>query len=373
MAFQSKKFSKFMTTAATAVLVATAVAPAASAATFKDVNAASQYKEATDFLVAKGIKGFPDGTFGISKNITRADAAVMLANVLELDIAAASSAGFTDLNPRIEKHINALYAAGITKGAGNNKFNSYAEITRGELALWLQRAFKLSATNTKIAFTDVSARYTDAVVALVENKVTIGKTATTFGTTAQATRGEYALFLHRAFLIEDQPTLASAVKEAEQAIAAIPSAENFSKEHLVLLETVVVKIEKVLDLGGKEENIKNIDVFYDLLFSIIDEEVSEDFSDVDVDLTSGKVTLTFTDAENFEDYSFLASVAGSSATGTVAKALTGTNKDDLVIDFKPADLKETSTIEVQVAFWGEYYATYSIANKNGKWTVELSY
>ena len=249
MAFQSKKFSKFMATAATAVLVATAVAPAASAVTtFKDVPETSKYKEATDFLVTKGVKGFKDGTFGFNQNITRADAAVMLANVLELDIEGAPSAGFTDVNPRFEKHVNALYAAGITKGAGNNKFNSFAEITRGELAIWIQKAFNLKATNTKIAFTDVDVRYTDAVAALVENKVTLGKTTTSFGTTAQATRGEYALFLHRAFLIEDQPTLDSALKEAEQAIAALPSAEDFTEDHFGLFYTVSDKIEKVIDL-----------------------------------------------------------------------------------------------------------------------------
>ena len=373
MAFKSNIYSKFMATAATAVLVATAVAPTASAATFKDVNEKSRYKEATDFLQTKGVNGFLDGTFGVNLNITRADAAVMLVNVLELNIDAAPSAGFTDVNTRIEKHVNALFAAEITQGIGNNKFNPNAQITRGELALWLQRAFKLTATETKISFTDVGDRYTEAVAALLENKVTTGKTTTLFGTTANATRGEYALFLHRAFLIEDQTSLATAIKEAEQAIAKIPSVDDFTEEHWELLDEVFLKIEKVTDLGGEEEDIKNIDAFYDFLFAILEGELPEDFSDVAVDLASGKVTLTFTDAEYFKDYSFLASVTGTSAKGTVAEELTGANKDELIITFKPNDLKETSIIEVDVAFMEEYYATYSVSNKNGIWTVELSY
>ena len=105
----------------------------------------------------------------------------------------------------------------------------------------------------------------------------------------------------------------------------------------------------------------------------MEEELPEDFSNVVVELTSGKVTLTFTDVEHFEDYSFLASVTGSSAKGTVAEELTGTNKDELVITFKPTDLKETSIIEVDVAFMDEFYATYAISEENDKWTVELAY
>ena len=374
MTFQSNQFSKFTVTAATAVLVATAVAPAASAATFKDVNETSRYKEATDFLETKGVKGLLDGTFGINKNITRADAAVMLANVLELDVEAAPSAGFTDVSPRIEKHVNALFAAEITKGIGNNKFNPNAQITRGELALWLQRAFNLKATSTTISFVDVSDRYTAAVAALVEKKVTNGKTTTLFGTTANATRGEYALFLHRAFLIEDQiSALDKAIKEAEQAIAKMLSITDYTEEHWDLLDEVFLKVDKVTDLGGEEEDINNIDAFYDLLSAIFESIIPNDFSDVVVDLASGEVTLTFTDAEYFEEYSFLASVIGTSVKGTVAEELTGTNKDELIITFKPADLNETSTIEVDVSFLNEYYTTYSILNKNGNWTVELSY
>ncbi len=139
------------------------------------------------------------------------------------------------------------------------------------------------------------------------------------------------------------------------------------------MDEVFLKIEKVTELGGEEKDISNIDAFYDFLFVIMEEELPEDFSNVAVDHASGKVTLTFTDVEYFKDYSFIASVTGTSAKGTVAEELTGANKDELIITFKPNDLKETSIIEVDVAFMDEYYVTYSVSNKNGNWTVELSY
>lgn len=71
-------------------------------------------------------------------------------------------------------------------------------MTRGEMALVLQRAYKLSGDSAALPFTDVSPRYEDAVRLLLKNKITLGKTEKSFGTDAPVTRGEMALFLHRA-------------------------------------------------------------------------------------------------------------------------------------------------------------------------------
>ena len=56
----------------------------------------------------------------------------------------------------------------------------------------------LEAGNAKNPFSDVEGHYVDAVKALVENEVTLGKTATVFGTHDNATRGQFALFVYRA-------------------------------------------------------------------------------------------------------------------------------------------------------------------------------
>ena len=50
---------------------------------FPDVN--GQYQVAVDFLVAKGINGKKDGTFGTKENITRQDAAIFVAKALNLE------------------------------------------------------------------------------------------------------------------------------------------------------------------------------------------------------------------------------------------------------------------------------------------------
>jgi len=182
---------------AVVVVAAIIVAPVTGfAAGFKDVS--SSYKEAVDFLVSKGIKGLSENTFGTYENIKRVDAAVMVVNVLGLNIDAAPDAGFIDVPQRAIKQVNALKAAGITNGKTETTFASQQKITRGELAIWLQRGFNLEASKDELAFTDVAERYEGAVSALVASGITNGTTETTFGTHNNAKRGDFAKFLLRA-------------------------------------------------------------------------------------------------------------------------------------------------------------------------------
>ncbi|MEH6940276.1 S-layer homology domain-containing protein, partial [Bacillus sp. JJ722] len=194
-AYQPKSYRKFVATAATATLVAGAIAPLASAASFTDV--APKYKEAVDFVVSKGVQGLTETQFGVAENIKRVDAAVMLVKVLGLDTEKAPASGFTDVPARAAKEVNALKAAGITSGKSATQFGANDLITRGELAVWIQKGFELKGTS-EVTFTDVSDRYKEAVSALVDNKVTSGINETQFGTNNNAKRGDFAIFLKRA-------------------------------------------------------------------------------------------------------------------------------------------------------------------------------
>ncbi|MEK4221893.1 S-layer homology domain-containing protein [Bacillus sp. FSL W8-0116] len=86
MAYQPKSYRKFVATAATATLVATAVTPAFAAENlpFKDVN--QNYAKAVGELYSKGIvNGISKTEFGTYKTLKRGDAAVIIARALELD------------------------------------------------------------------------------------------------------------------------------------------------------------------------------------------------------------------------------------------------------------------------------------------------
>jgi 5'-nucleotidase / UDP-sugar diphosphatase len=194
-------YKKFLATAATSALVVSAAAPYASAQSFSDVN--DRYKDAVDFLVSKGAKGMSSTSFGVGEEIKRVDAAVLLANVLELDTKGAPNSGFTDVPARAKGAVNALKAAGITSGKNAKIFGANDNITRGEIAIWLQKGFGLQGKEAS-SFKDVSTNYKEAVQALVANDITNGVTETAFGTAQHAKRGDFAIFLYKASLIQDE-------------------------------------------------------------------------------------------------------------------------------------------------------------------------
>lgn len=129
-----------------------------------------------------------------------------------------------------------------------------------------------------------------------------------------------------------------------------------------------------MNLGGLEEAIKNIDIFYDLLFAIFEEEELPEVTDATVNLESGEVTLTFNDVELFKEFSVSVSafVEETVARGTASEELTGANLNELVITFNPGDLTETSTIHVDVSFMEDEIGTlfmYIISAENGVWNI----
>ena len=97
---------------------------------------------------------------------------------------------------------NAMKKAGITAGKATDKFGAQDLITRGELAIWIQKGFQLKG-NTALSFKDVAPQYDTAVQALASNNITKGVSTTEFSTHQNAKRGDYAIFLHKAYLAQD--------------------------------------------------------------------------------------------------------------------------------------------------------------------------
>lgn len=185
---------KYLALLATAAVATTAVSVQASG--FQDVS--STYEPAVNFVVDKGIaKGLSSLQFGVTADITRGDAAVMIAAALKLNLNSAPKSPFTDTNSRIQKSVDALYAAKIISGKSATSFAPDAKITRAEMAKILANAFDLDLVSGPSVFNDVNSNWSPYVNALVEENITRGKTATTFAPTESVTRGEFALFLHR--------------------------------------------------------------------------------------------------------------------------------------------------------------------------------
>jgi trimeric autotransporter adhesin len=204
MAYQPKSYRKFVATAATATLVASAVAPAALAASFTDV--ADKYKEAVDYLVTNKIsQGATETTFGTSANIKRGDAAIWLANALKLDLTNVPASGFSDTG-RYDAAVSALKAKGVLSGKTETTYQPNALLTRGEMAKILANAYNLKS-DAQTPFTDLGPNFGAHIAALYANKITEGKTETTFGTSENITRGDLAIFLMRAATLNATPVV----------------------------------------------------------------------------------------------------------------------------------------------------------------------
>ena len=174
----------------------TTAAASVKAAGFSDVS--DRYREAVQAMVDQGVtSGVGGGKFGVEQQIKRVDAAVMLAKALKLEVGSAPDAGFKDVPQRAKAAVNALVKAGILSGKTATTFGADQTLTRGELAIILTRALKLSGDTATLTFKDVPARYETAVKAMVANGITNGKTATAFGTADPVKRGDFAVFFHR--------------------------------------------------------------------------------------------------------------------------------------------------------------------------------
>lgn len=104
------------------------------ASAFSDVNASDYYAEAAEILAQSGVlKGYPDGTFGAEKSITRAEMAAVVCRVLEKETEAQNVKGETVYDDVSAEHwasgyINLATNEKIIGGDGNGKFRPENEV-----------------------------------------------------------------------------------------------------------------------------------------------------------------------------------------------------------------------------------------------------
>lgn len=143
------------------------------------------------------INGYSDGTFGVSKSITRAEVSAIISRHLDLPNGEPT---FKDVS---SKHwargaIGAVEEAGIINGYSDGSFKPNAPITRAELSVLLVRAYEMSGTSY-MSFKDFSVKHWayDAVMTLVANEVAGGYPDGTFRPSSNVTRAEFATFTAR--------------------------------------------------------------------------------------------------------------------------------------------------------------------------------
>ncbi|MFC4402621.1 S-layer homology domain-containing protein [Gracilibacillus xinjiangensis] len=197
---KSKKF--FTSTMATAVVVS-AVAPTTgfAASNFTDVQADNFYYDYVTALAEAGIiHGKPDGSFDLSGNVTRAEAAKMIASIIGLDTENATSANFADVKEGAwyTGYINALYSANLIDGVSETEFAPSATLTRAQFAKLVVDAYGIELDeNAEVPFTDLKegAWYEKYVKTLYANELIAGTTLTTFSPDKPVKRADFAKLL----------------------------------------------------------------------------------------------------------------------------------------------------------------------------------
>ncbi len=151
-----------------------------------------------DLIASLGItKGTGVGTFSPDDSVTRGQMAAFLRRALGLSSSAVDY--FDDDETSVfEDDINAIAAAGITLGTGVDTFSPEDEVTRGQMAAFLQRAFNVPSSGTDAFGDDDDSIFESNINSIAAASITAGTGPDTYSPEASVTRAQIATILARA-------------------------------------------------------------------------------------------------------------------------------------------------------------------------------
>ncbi|KAA0820940.1 NEAT domain-containing leucine-rich repeat protein [Bacillus sp. AY2-1] len=170
---------------------------------FKDVPKGHWSEKAINYLAKEKLFiGYGNGEFGFGDNITRGQVALLIQRYLKLENNLEPKTAFTDTKGNMyETAIDAVVQAGIMTGYGNDIFRPDGVLTRYEMSVVLQRVFQLKENeNSAENFKDIPNGHwaKGYVKALVDNKISKGDGEGNFLGDNFVTREQYAQFLYNA-------------------------------------------------------------------------------------------------------------------------------------------------------------------------------
>jgi len=203
---KTKNMKKFISSTATATLVASAILPTAAAANateIKDMKSTEfGFKEVLELKTKGVIAGFPDGTFRPKQLLKREEAAKLLVTGLELN-GDGILPSFSDIGKTSSwmPYINASVDHKIIQGNTDGSFGFGDYMTREQMASVIVRAFNLEVIHKPVEFKDIhtaSIAHKNDIMILAQNGITIGYADGTFKPKEKINRVNFAVFLHRA-------------------------------------------------------------------------------------------------------------------------------------------------------------------------------
>ena len=145
------------------------------------------------------IYGYKDNTFRPEGNMTRAEAAAMIARLKELDMSNNARPNFSDVKSSwYNASINAVVSAGYMKGYPDGTFAPNGKITRAEFAQMIMAIDK--ANGAAVPFADVKGHWAEAAIAQAYGNGRIaGYPDNTFRPNNNITRAEAVTVLNKLF------------------------------------------------------------------------------------------------------------------------------------------------------------------------------
>lgn len=169
---------------------------------FHDVSRLDYFYDAVKWAAENGIaSGTGRYTFSPNAVCTRAQTVTFLWRAAGSPLPRYRVCPFTDVNPRDYYYDAVLWAVeqGITTGLNATTFGPDVTVTRGQVATFLYRAASAAKPNTFNPFTDVktTAYNYGAILWAYDNRITTGTSDTTFSPDAYCTRAQIVTFLYR--------------------------------------------------------------------------------------------------------------------------------------------------------------------------------
>lgn len=270
MANQPKKYKKFVATAATATLVASAIVPVASAASLSDIKGNTHEEAITSLVDAGVINGYPDGTFQPNKTLTRSDVVKLLGKYLvskglEVPADYKTNVRFNDLtsasNDELLKYAAVVYDAGVFSGSNGNLLAG-DNITRENMAVVLVRAFDTLNNIDLVSYVqgeEYKKDVKDLFTAKAEARAAIevldffditNPSVANFNPKGSTTRGQFATFLYKTINTD----FSAVTGVANSAVSEIKAVNNTTVE--VTFKDAVDNIE-ALDFTIEGLEVKN--------------------------------------------------------------------------------------------------------------------
>ncbi len=335
---KTNSYKKVIAGTMTAAMVAGVVSPVAAAGkTFPDVPADHWGIDSINYLAEKGaVTGNDKGMFEPGKELTRAEAATMMAQILNLPIDKDAKPSFGDSQGQwYTPFIAAVEKAGVVKGKGDGKFDPSGKIDRVSMASLLVEAYKL---DTKVngpletKFDDLKDSWgKDKANILVKLGISVG-TGDKWEPNKSVTKAEAAQFI------------------------AMTDKQFGQKEE--------AKVESVKVLNSKEVEVKfateiNKDAVTKEVFSLTNKTVEK----VEVGKDNKTVIVTFNNIAKVED-----AVLVVNPVETKADAKVKTAKYTQVISYKDTVRPEVKGVEYVDANTAKVVFSEPVADK-GQVTV----